>query len=336
MVTRTTARLHFEDLDPLRFEELCLSIVYRMRRWATLDHLGRLGSDGGVDIRASEYLENGKKNVYHFQCKRYTNLTSSEAKKIILDYVKKNPDKADYYYLITGCNLSKKVINCLNEVCHNNGIRNVVVWSASILEAVLYDNYHDLLFAYFGVNMTENRNNRIDTIRRNITLKHQMLTDFLKTSDEFTSEEKKDLLNNPWKKFMKSKVLIRSVYDTKYPHKVLSNETEYHMGCFEAEVYDFYHNGLQVSTLPYKITAKVKLEENSSDGNTENVGEMCLQVIGCIPYENIIAYDIDGDEYYAFPHIFCDCPTGADPFDEICYISENRIQISKDRIIEIK
>lgn len=36
MVTRTINQLHFEDLDPIRFEELILAMVYRMRRWDKL------------------------------------------------------------------------------------------------------------------------------------------------------------------------------------------------------------------------------------------------------------------------------------------------------------
>jgi len=43
MVTRTINQLHFEDLDPIRFEELILSMVYRMRRWDKLDHFGKKG-----------------------------------------------------------------------------------------------------------------------------------------------------------------------------------------------------------------------------------------------------------------------------------------------------
>lgn len=61
----------FEDLDPIRFEELILAMVYRMRRWDKLDHFGKKGSDDGIDIRAVELLENGKSNTYYFQCKRY-------------------------------------------------------------------------------------------------------------------------------------------------------------------------------------------------------------------------------------------------------------------------
>ena len=38
MVTKTTNQLHFEDLDPIRFEELILLMVYRMKKWNKLDH----------------------------------------------------------------------------------------------------------------------------------------------------------------------------------------------------------------------------------------------------------------------------------------------------------
>ena len=64
MVTRTINQIHFEDLDPIRFEEMILAIVYRWRSWATLDHLGKKGSDNGIDIRATEILDNGKKHIF--------------------------------------------------------------------------------------------------------------------------------------------------------------------------------------------------------------------------------------------------------------------------------
>lgn len=69
MVTRTTNQLHFEDLDPIRFEELILSIVYRMKKWYKLDHFGKMGMDSGIDIKAIEKNESGRDSVYFFQCK---------------------------------------------------------------------------------------------------------------------------------------------------------------------------------------------------------------------------------------------------------------------------
>ena len=333
MVTRTTGPLHFGDLDPLRFEDLCLSIVYRMRRWLSLDHLGRLGSDEGVDIRACEQLENGKKNVHHFQCKRYAKITKTDLKKIVKEYSEKNLDKADYYYLVTGCNVSKSNIDYFNKLCDDNGFKHVALWTSSVLEAMLYSNYHDLLFAFFGVNMTTKRNDRIDSIRRNIDLKHKMHADFYKSSEELRRDPK-DLMGRPWRKYKYPKVLIRSIYDTKYPDNPRL-DGNYIEGYFKAEVYDFYHNGLQVFGIPNGINAKVKIKELHGIVEREVIREMQLYIVECIPFENIIAYDLDGDEYYRCPHLYCDFPNGSDPFAETCYYTEIHQKIDETQIIEI-
>lgn len=334
MVTRMIGRLHFDDLDPIRFEELCLSVIYRMRRWINLDHLGKLGSDGGVDIRACEQLENGKKNIHHFQCKRYTKLSKAEMRKIVADYKKQNEDTADYYYLVVACSLSKTNIDYFRELCETANFKNVEIWTASVLEAVLYSDYHDLLFAYFGVNMTSKRNDRIAAIRRNIDLKHKMHKDFLKSPSEFTADERKELLQSPWKKFRHSRVLIRSIYDTKYPENTRLTG-DYSAGYFRTDVYDFYHNGLQVFTFPYKKTIKVKVGELHDGENVGTIEEMEVEVVGCVPFENIIAYDADGDEFYPYPHLFCDFPNGSDPFEDIIYVSELRMPVDKERIVEM-
>ena len=53
LVTRTINQLHFEDLDPIRFEELILAMAYKWRRWESINHFGKLGSDDGIDIEES-------------------------------------------------------------------------------------------------------------------------------------------------------------------------------------------------------------------------------------------------------------------------------------------
>ena len=57
-VTRTIAPIHFEDLDPHRFEDLVREIIYDFRDWQTIEATGRGGSDDGFDIRAFERLPN--------------------------------------------------------------------------------------------------------------------------------------------------------------------------------------------------------------------------------------------------------------------------------------
>ena len=53
-VTKTINPLHFEDLEPHRFEDLIRQLIYDFRKWYSIEALGRSGSDEGMDVRAIE------------------------------------------------------------------------------------------------------------------------------------------------------------------------------------------------------------------------------------------------------------------------------------------
>ncbi len=52
--TRTLNPLHFEDLEPHRFEDLSRQLIYDFRNWLSIEAIGRSGADEGIDIRAIE------------------------------------------------------------------------------------------------------------------------------------------------------------------------------------------------------------------------------------------------------------------------------------------
>lgn len=54
--TRTLNPLHFEDLEPHRFEDLVRQLAYSYKRWRSLEATGRLGKDQGLDIRGIEIV----------------------------------------------------------------------------------------------------------------------------------------------------------------------------------------------------------------------------------------------------------------------------------------
>lgn len=328
-------RLHFSDLEPGRFEMLSMQIIYRMRRWERLNHFGAAGSDDGVDIDAEELLENGKRDVHHFQCKRYEKLTKNQLVSIVKEYSAKNSKVADYYYVVCGCNPSKVAIDGFNNACENAGIKHYAIWSASYLETLLYSDYHDILFAFFGVNLSSDRNNRISAIRRNISLKKRIKKDFVKEHLDLKDLDAIRRKGEYWRKFKHSEVLIRSIYDKNYPDNPIEMP-----GYFKAEVYNWYHNGLEVRTAPYGVKARVKVYPNgrlteAGNAHAYKVYEWELEVFGCIPFENIIEYDCDGDEYYNYPHLFCDYPCGATPYEEIRYRTRDGFVVDKDDIIEL-
>lgn len=314
--TKTHGRLHFEDLDPSRFEDLSLSIVYRLNRWAEINHFGRSGSDDGIDIHTAEEMENGKQRIWFIQCKRYLKLTASGLKTIVDDIVTKNPTLPDVLLLIVSCNLSKKSNEYFNKYAKDKGIPNPRIWSASVIEAKLYAEYHDLLFAYFGVNLNFEKRNKIATVRRNIKLKHRMREDFIKKQINPS-----ETIKCPYEKFMHSESIIHSIDDTVYP-----DIDEYSIGIsswFKVELYNFYYNGLEVIIGLEECILDEEgywdIVEYDDIHRKEKYRTKKVYVIGRIPYENIIDYDLYGDDYYNCPHIYCDFKNNGMPYEEIVY-----------------
>ncbi len=334
MITKTFGKLHFTDLDPGRFEMMSMLMVYRMRRWEKINHYGATGNDDGIDIEAVELLDNGKRVTHHFQCKRYTKLTKAQLEKIIKDYRDKNHKLADYYYLVCGCDVSKTASDRFDTICDEIGLVNHTIWTASYIEAALFSDYHDILFAFFGVEMAGERNNTVAAIRRNVALKKRMQRELEK--EHFTQEEIRSIQHgNYWKKFKHTEVLIRSIYDRSYPENPLDRP-----GYYKTEVYNWYHNGLEVRTSRCAVMAKVRFPKNGRQINSINpddyeIQEIKLEEYGQIPYENIIEIDIDGDEYYRFPHLYCDYPCGSNPYEAVVYRFEDGYPVSADQIIEL-
>src|SRR3954447_20645174 len=97
--TRTLNPLHFEDLEPHRFEDLIRQLVYDFRPWKRLEPTGRLGADDGIDIRGIEaalaevpdVAEGDEENdrpgtierLWTIQCKREKSVHPADIRKII-------------------------------------------------------------------------------------------------------------------------------------------------------------------------------------------------------------------------------------------------------------
>ena len=93
--TRTTNPIHFEDLDPKRFEDLVRELIYDFRDWQTIEATGKGGDDDGFDIRAYERTtetivdDDGDEvvrpmdgNLWMIQCKRERTIPPSKIKSL--------------------------------------------------------------------------------------------------------------------------------------------------------------------------------------------------------------------------------------------------------------
>lgn len=333
-VTRTINQLHFEDLDPIRFEELILAMAYKWRRWESINHFGKLGSDDGIDIEATENLYD-RERMYIFQCKRYLKISQSQLKKIVDEFLSKNNLLPDVYVLVVSCSISKKNIEFMRTYLSSKGIEKLIVWDKSILETMLYTDYQNLLFAYFGINLIKEHNNKIKTIRRNVALKKKMHLDFL-NNNNIGNYSVTEHLKKPFLKFGFTKMTIHSIYDKNYPYEntLLNND---YTGYFRVDIYDFYFNGLIVTD----GFVEVKLTQLKNSKKISN--KMKALRLGYIPFENIIEYDMEGDEFYSNPHLYCEFINVCDPFEKIGYavlVSDDEYQIFDEsetlKIEEIK
>lgn len=314
--TRTTNRIHFEDMDPLRFEDLALAMVYRASRWIEINHHGRSGSDQGIDIHATEEIENNTTRTWFIQCKRYKKISKNELTKVITEATKREGQGPDILLLVLACDVSKTAYDHFIDQAKKANINRAVIWSASILETKLYSEHHDLLFAYFGISLSAEKRNRIATVKRNIRMKEKMWRDFIAKS-----YDPNETLKRPYKKFSSSEIIIHSIDDNFYPEPDPNA-----IGIspwFKVEPYNFYHNGLEVTL---SIEKAIFSEGNEWDivrynekPRKEKYLEANVFVIGRIPFENIIDYDVSGDEYYNSPHIYCDFKNGGQPYEEIVY-----------------
>lgn len=309
--TSTINRLHFSDLDPIRFEDLCLNLIYRLDAWKEINHFGRKGSDEGIDILAKKIL-NGQPFNCVIQCKRYTNISKKELQNIVTSIVENNfiPDKL---IIIVSCDISKTATDFVKEFSLQKGIKETELWTSSILEAKLYNDYKDLLFVYFGITTENKKQSNESKIKHKLRMERRILRDFI--DHEYIQK-----INNfsffvvrPESKFICQRVFIHSSDDTTYPSTDDKPNGEKSLW-FKTTFYNTYENGLEFWLSPARGTQVLMDDEgyweyleDYYDPRIQNSKYKVLDVkmIGRIPYVNIIDYKTSGDEYSNDPHIYC-------------------------------
>jgi hypothetical protein len=207
----------------------------------------------------------------------------------------------------------------LNEALQARGIAAFIVWSASIIEAMLYNQYNDLLFAYFGVELKARQRSAERVLRESLRMEKRLSKDLI--DHTFTKDPRNwrriDL--EPWSRFISSRAIIRSVHDKSYPDA--DTEGTGLSSWFRHNFYDFYHNGLEfwLANEYLVLHDGTKWEHvDSSDPRIKNPDfrKSKAKFIGRIPFSAIVDYKLS-DEYYSEPHIFCRFEHNGSPFERL-------------------
>lgn len=197
---RTVNPLHFEDLEPHRFEDLIRQLAYNWRSWRYLDATGNAGNDDGVDVRGIEYYRTGRVPVssddesgpdpndsgndvdpnddareWLISCKRYQRLGPTEARAVVRETLTE-PEHAPYgYVLAVACDLSADAMAAVREEAISLGVEEAHIWSRPHLEDLLFrPDYEDLLFVYFGLSIRTRRNSRLAQIRAESSIRRAL------------------------------------------------------------------------------------------------------------------------------------------------------------------
>jgi len=220
-VTRTTGPLHFEDLEPHRFEDLVRQLIYDFRQWVNLEPTGRLGADEGIDIRGVEAFPETNEEVeevtddsdrlpqqiserlWTIQCKRGKAITPKRMRVVVDRAIPRGSEPPHGFILSAACDFSATARRVFREETRARGVRDSYLWGKADLEDMLFrpDNDH-LLFAYFGISLQVRRRSLRSKIRSTLATKRKATA----------------ALGGVERTHFKT-VLVRDATDRHYPHK---------------------------------------------------------------------------------------------------------------------
>jgi len=344
-VTRTLGPIHFEDLDPHRFEDLVRQLIYDFKQWQTIESTGRGGADDGFDVRAYEVLQTPailddeeekdelphpmEGNLWMIQCKREKGLGPKRVETIISDAV--NTDNPPYGYILAApAHFSKAAHDKFREELRSRGVMEFYLWGAGELEDMLYQPKNDrILFAFFGISLTSRRRSRATEIRAAINVKNKL---------------GRVLGDNPSHK----SVLLRHLQDTHYPYEDKYKDFDKRPRWKEYPVVAFHPRGLIVSVARHyayfdktnaewdftKAVNNILPMQGYHRGRHDAEKEEIRNAVkgfwqqlprakrvtfvnnGFISFDSIALIDDKGDTEYKCPHLFVDFHHKHGPFSD--------------------
>jgi hypothetical protein len=315
--TKTTNPLHFEDLDPGRFEDLCLEIVNRYKTWYKIDHYGGVG-DEGVDIYAEE-KEGDISKEWVFQCKRYIEIDKTTLRNIIDKIIISNR-VPDVLVLVVSCDLGKRKSEFFESYAKEHNIKEIFIWTKSILETKLYSDYPDLLNKYFGMSIHRQNISKANEIKNTIKKREKFKKDFLEKFYFRLYVSGRDPL-----KF--SEIIICN--NTHSPYEDQENKQDkfgWH-SYFKVEPQNINDDGIEVIfsivTIIIDKYGYWDFYEQKESYDEKRFTKANFFKVGIVSFENIDFWDIHSS--WGKPILFCKYNGENGPFKKIFYRSvDNR------------
>ena len=209
--TRTTNKLHFEDLDWRRFENLTYELIHREYEWKELNAIGQTGNDGGVDILGIDI----KGVTWYIQCKNHKTFSKADSMAVIDEIIESYKiSNGSTFFAVLACNISNDTLQIIKSYSKDKGFESSLVWTGMKLEAMLYDKHKDLLSKYFD--FTTENNNKDKVLQANKM--KQVVQKKLIRNIEWNHKTRMLIAKDPSLQFRYTKADIRSINDIDDPY----------------------------------------------------------------------------------------------------------------------
>lgn len=313
--TTTTNRLHFEDLDPHRFEDFGMEFLHRKYQWKRLDPVGAMGADNGIDVFGVTI----DGIPCYCQIKRYKSLDPGQIKALIHKIADENEleDNAKLI-LITACDVSKKGFDSFYEESEVCGFHNPEIYTGKKLEMHLYHDYKDVLEKYFGIGKKKESTKR-SLIKKNLAQKSLVEKKLIR--DDLDKIPSRDIVFRPELTFVDTALILLSSKAS------LSNNRYDGEGTWmKVCPYSMDEEGLSVYLMQYgavmfNTVAKAWRHCGWEDAPRENEIRFETHVKGLIPYYQIVEIE-DHDSYFRYSILHCEAEDIRDVFSKISYLHE--------------
>ena len=183
---------------------------------------------------------------------------------------------------------------------------DIIYWGWNTIEEYILDK-KNLLEKYWP-NFVLRESSDEQNLIRNLELRRKISKDFSDWLDYSLDNRK-----------VRNRMLLRAFNGKQYPNSNEPDENgEYEW--FGVEILDLYHTGVEFILMVKQIQV---FEDNTWEFITENSeikGEKInVFEIGQINFEDIVDYNLKGDEFYMYPHFFCKYKYKGTPFEKVYY-----------------
>lgn len=127
--------LPFSELEPRRFEVLCLRVAVRKYGLITPEHIGYSGTDGGADI-LGQLNQDGKNVDVAIQCKRYKEISPRLLIHALETFREHRPDFIGQFWIMTSASVSQTARSQFLKSVHENKLAALIVDGSAIEDAV--------------------------------------------------------------------------------------------------------------------------------------------------------------------------------------------------------